>query len=542
MNMKLIFPLLLSTALFGCSGGGGGGSNEETAANVSLYVTDNLTQEYREVWVSIYSVTVNDDVQQPVTLFNNPAGQVQNLRALVGVGALLDTQNLAAGTYRDFTVTLGNSIELVDANGLTITALFDSSQAEAETVSFDVDGSLAVTAGQNTAAAIDFDLAQFTYNASTGEVMPVLVYQDSTQTDDLVRTYAEIEGRVASITSATEFVITPESGGAHITVVLHETAVVFERATDTTGSDTSLLSVGSEVEAYGNFDHNTLVLEAVRVKIDVVTDNANKLREAEGTIVALNGTVVTLDIAESDFMPGANTIDFDTANATFTKGNATMLAVGVELGVNGTWDDATDTFTVSVVEVEGARRDDEMPMDGDFAEIEGVLSVAPADGSFSLTVSGFDHAANVTMGQILSVDFSNAWFKEGSDTCLLDGARLHIIGTVTVGGVLTATVVGVEEGCVHENENNDEVFSPEAGGIIVVGTVDMMTGRLTLAISDSANFTMNPDQTTITVDFSRANFDDSLITGLKDGAMIEVEGRWNAETNTLTATELSVKQ
>lgn len=532
---KLLLPAMISVALFGCGGGSGTtDTSAATAASVSLYVTDNLTLDYSEVWVTLYKVTTTDAAGQPVTLFDDPAGQVQNLRTLVGVGALLDSTQLPDGTYTGFIVTVGNAIDLVNTSGL-ISAQFDSSATAAPTFDIAVDGSLTVTAGQNTAAAIDFDLAQFTYDAASNQVSPVLVYQDPTQTDKLVRTYAEVEGTVLSISNGTQFEMTLESGG-NVTVNLHSSAVVYNEADNSTRTDTRAMRVGGKVEVYGNFDDTTLALEAVDIKLDDGDESTAKLQEIEGRIESITGTLVTLNISDADFMPGTDSLSFDTSAVTFTKGSADLLATGMEIQVKGDWDANSSSFIAKVLEIEGAPRSGEAALAGEFAEISGTLAVDPTNGNFSLTVADFEHAGNVAIGDVLAVDFSNTWFKEGNIGCLLNGANLDLTGSVE-SGTLTVSIADTEDGCGL----TDTQESPEAAGTIALGTVDLLNRTLQMTVTDVDNIPLEASPAIINIDFSAARFDNGLIDGLVANAAIEVEGSWDAASNTLTATELSFK-
>jgi hypothetical protein len=526
MKIKYLWPVMLVGALTAC-GGSGGGSSATSAGGVALFATDNLTQDYSEVWVTIYAVTTDDAGQQAVTLFNNTAGQVQNLRALAGVGALLDTQNLSAGSYDSLTVTLGNQINLVDANGVVTQALFDASAAADAQVTLDINASITITAGQNVSVALDFDLAQFTYDAATNQVTPVVVYKDPTQASSLVRTYAEKEGSVVSVADASHFVMRPESGGKDINVTLHPSAAVFSEAT-MAAADASTLAVGGQVEAYGNFNADTQTLEAVRLKIKD-NDSSNDLQEINGTITTLNGAVMTVDVTDADFMPVSNSLELDASSATFTKGDITMLDTGMEVEVRGTWDSGGSVFLVTAVEIKGAQRSGDTSLSGEYAEIKGTVQVDPTSGDVSVSVTGFEHVTTVTNGDVLSLIATDAWYEEGDASCLVDGANVEVKGVVDA-GALTASIIDVACGGGSDSHN------PEANGSIA--SLDSAT-TLTLTAAEVGNFTLPANTTSVMVDFSGARFEHGLAGDLLVGANIDVSGSWNETDGIFTATELS---
>ncbi len=527
--MKFILVLLagfIALTVAGCTGSSGSSSN---SANVSLYVTDNLTQDYTEVWVTIHSVSTTDNAGQTVSLFEDASGtgHVQNLRQLVNVGALLNTQNLSAGTYTDFNVTVSNGINMVDATGTTTNALFDNTLAADAMHTITVTGTMNVAGGQNVGIALDFDLAQFTYDSVTNMVNPVVVYQGPSQTNTLNRTYAEIEGYVTSIDGATSFTMAPEHNGVDVQVVLHNDAIVYHEHSMNMGTDTSSLRVGGEVEVYGNYDSGSLTLEAIRVKVED-GDDSNDLQEAEGTVVSFdsNSGILEINVHKADFIPGSDTLTVDISGAFFTRGSADILTAGMVVELKGSWGATATTFTVAAVEIEGAPHNHDMNHGDNYAEIKGMITDMNGN-MLTLTITDAEHTSH-TVGSSVTVDTTNAWFKEGYETCLAIGAEVEIKGPVDAD--MNAILIDVETDC-----NNDEFDHPELSGTVV----SIVGDNIMLQVSGHEHFPAGDapsigDQ--VSVDISMARFEDGLANNLMAGSVVEVEGTW-AE-GVLTAHEL----
>jgi hypothetical protein len=524
---KLAYLALLALVALLAACGGGSGSNSAANGNVSLYVTDNLTQDYTEVWVTLHSVTTTDGTGQTVVLFEDTTGTgvVQNLRELAGVGSLLNTQSLAAGTYTDFTVTLDNQIKLVKADSTVTTATFDTTGSAQYTLT--VTGTMTIAAGQNTAVALDFDLSNFTYDAQSNTVTPMVVYQDETQTQNLVRTFAEMEGHVVSIADATHFVMSPKHSGENINVTLHDSVVIYKEHASATSNDTSALQVGNEVEVYGNYDATTLTIEAVRIKVDDETSGEH-MQSAEGTVVSFDGTNLVMDIHEADFMPGADTLTVDVSAAFFARGDSSMLIEGARVEIEGMWDSTGMVFTVAKVEIEGAPRNDDMDNvhDDMYAEIHGDITAIDGN-SITVTITKAEDTGAM-IGDTLVIDTTNAWFKEGDAACLTVGGSLEAKGSIDM-NTMTAQVVEAE--CAGYGDDD----LPK-----VKGTVVSLTGNtLVLTITSLKHFTgdtvpMVGDA--ITIDVTTARFKHGVIADLTAGAMVEVKGTW--ADNVLTAAQV----
>ncbi len=428
----ILTPIAL--ALAACGGGGGGSDTTSTSGSgtVSLVVTDNLTLDYAEVWVTVEKITATDNQGNTVTLYQDTTGQAINLSQLANIGALIDAQTIPAATYTQFNITLANNISLVAAvGGAQTNATFD--QTGNASVVFNVNGSLVVAANQPTSLVLDFDLARFTYNATTNTVDPTIVQT----TAPLNQTVATMQGTIQAVANANQLTLTPATGGAAITVKLHAQATVVNTINNTLGTDFTGLQAGQSVIISGIYDAATLTLTARHV-LHGSSQGINARHEVEGIVVSFDGANMTLNVEEASFIPGSNVIGIaNTANAFYSAGSVAMIAVGQQIEYKGNWDGTT--FTAVFGEIDGAPRNGGSYVD-DYAEIEGNISVINGD-TVSLLVSSSEHVNGINQGDTVTIDVSSAWFKEGNRACLTSGAQIEAKGGMTDATSMMATTV-----------------------------------------------------------------------------------------------------
>ena len=141
---------------------------------VSVFATDNLSNDYSAVWVKLKKINAINTNGTTVELFRNDAGEVLNLKQLNGVGRLINTKVIPVGTYNDFDVTLANEVKLIPNSGGEINATLSVNSPDNV---IELKGELSVAAMQVTGFALDFDLKQFTYDENTNRVVPVILFK-----------------------------------------------------------------------------------------------------------------------------------------------------------------------------------------------------------------------------------------------------------------------------------------------------------------------------------------------------------------------------
>ncbi len=458
MNAKPFVLVPLVTALVAC---GGSGTDSSTSSNlgstVSVLITDNLTQTYSEVWVEVRSISAIDANGQKVVLFEDTTGQTYNLSQLVNVGALVDAQTVTPGTYTSFEIVLGNQITLVRADtGAVINATFDQTGNPTHTVT--VGGNLVVDPNQPATLALDFDLANFTYDDVTKTVTPSVIQKDP---NELAQATATTQGQVQAVNGPDQFVVAPATGGADITVNLHNNATVTDPAAGTVAPDTTGLQPGMNVNVSGTYDANTLTVTAANVQVDRPTAPVALRHEVEGIVVSVNGAVIEIDVKEASFRPDGNTLTIDVGNALFSKGSLTMLAAGQEVEIKGDWDGTG--FTAGVVEIEGAPRNtSSRSYDDDYAEIEGWVTAVAAD-SVTLTVREYEHVSGIRVGDVLTIDRSGAWYKHGDAACLAPNMEIEVKGAFTATTMEAFVIEYDDDSCygAYGDDDHDDDYDDD---------------------------------------------------------------------------------
>ncbi len=474
----MILPLPLLTA---CGGGSTGSVNTLTPASaVSIMITDAFNQKFSKVWVNIQKVTVVDANGQTVTLYDNPAGLATNLTELNGVAALLNTQSLANGTYSDFKVTVADAVTLVDAATAQVIDAAIAGDGLPQIVNvmgqMDINGMTTVT--------IDFDLKQFSYDPATKLVTPMLVIK---QTPDQASQHrADIHGQVTGIIDGVSFTILDRFGMNDITVILSPNATVIDALTGTVVADTSAIENGQTVSVSGAYDANTMTVTARRVEIKANSAASGPLggtpinAEIEGVITEYQPDtgILTVDVKEASFIPGAMIMDIDVLNSNpvFSKGSLNMLTAGQKVELKGDWQDPD--FTPAIVEVEGGQphySDDHVAdhhMMDEYVEVQGLVD-SVGDNSVSLTVQRVEGlgTASQPIADTLDVNFADAMFKYGSADCLEPMDRIEVKGALLDDGTFDAQVVEIDDKvCALPTMSNTAPMNATTGSGGPVGT------------------------------------------------------------------------
>ena len=463
MNNKLFILVPLIATLAACGGSSGTSTSLTSdsalsgAGTVSVLVTDNLTLDYSEVWVNIQSITATDSNGQTVSIYEDTTGQTHNLSQLANVGALVDAQAIPAGTYVSFEIVMANDIKLVDLNGNVVNATFDTTGNP--TLTTTVTGNLTVDANQTATLALDFDLAQFTYDAANNTVTPVVVQKDP---NTLNQTVTTTQGGVQAINSATQFIVTPATGGTNLTVNLHNNATVTNAATGAVAADTAGLQVGMNVSISGTYDPNTLTITASNVQID--NNSAITIRQMiEGIVSTWDGSSMSLDVKEASFAPPTNAVNVaNVSNAVFSHGSLSLLSAGQRVEIKGSWDG--NIFTAAIVEIQGASRNSTSTSGSnsyldDYAELKGQITAA-ANNELTVTVQKRENVSGINVGDSVTIDSSSSWIEHGNSSCLIVGAQIEAKGPMSDASTMVANNIDVESGCNSSasNNSNDSSF------------------------------------------------------------------------------------
>ncbi len=481
MKKNLVALSITALLMTACGGGGGGDSLPSSttlstntgqdpttqSGTLSVLVADNLTEQYDEVWVSIKSIDADDQNANLVRLFEDTDGRVLNMMELPNVGRVLNTLDVPVATYTTFRLELDSQIALVDSSGSMTLARINEFEDSAE---IDVPGAVAVASDDAVSVTFDFDIEQFSYDSSTGIVVPAILVIDE---ESLREIDAKIEGRVTAVSDSTHFEVQLPGNNTPVLIQLHENAVVTDKLTVHTEDDTSLLGIGDDVEVYGKFDTSDLSMDALSVWKGSAAQELgvdNDRSEIEGFVQSLDGSELELNIIESDFSPSTNTVTVaNVSNAYFSRGRLDLLGTGQRVEVKGYWDG--QVFVADFIEIEGANAPfiDDSGIENAYAEVRGQV-VAFHQDQIQLRVQELEHFGG-PLAEEMTVDLGRAWFKHGDLACLTDGVNIEAKGPVR-DGVMEANVVEFEDDCSvsssigsprHDSNDSSETNDDEFG-------------------------------------------------------------------------------
>lgn len=467
-TMKTVHALLALTAvaaaaLTACGGGGApsaGALNQASAVRVQTYITDNLATDYSKVWVTIKQLSVVDASGNTVTLLDATAAPVVvNLSSLASVGQLMSTVAVPPGIYTEIQVTLGNDVQLVSLDGSTTTnAKFDATGTDfvwtVHNVSLDTS-----TTGQ---LVLDFNLAKFTYDATTGLVTPTIdVPKPADAFKKFVREQAEVHGTVQSVDPvAKTLTINDARLGGSVVVSLAADAVIIDETTGQTVALTAL-AANENVEIRGTVTPGATTADPVTVLASVIhvePASSNASAHGEGTVTAVSGSLVTVSVDEANFLPGSNSVVVDISSAHFEHGLASDIAVGVTVEFRGTVSGSGSTaeLLAQSIDVQGAPSSGEREQNPGlhFSDLNGTVATVNADGTFALTVTQAEGPYAVP--GTYTVDPTGAIYKEGNVSCLAAGATVNAVGTLAATGSTFAARYLEISGCSGEKASAPE--------------------------------------------------------------------------------------
>lgn len=312
MVVLVTFLLTFAGLLYSCGGGG-----ETTTRTASVYITDDVTDAYDQVIVTIYKVEFVSAVDSSVvTVFEAPQGLTYDLSELSGVLDKLGT--LPEGSYSSVLITVGKDLILVDNAGTQINPTFSENAWTAcsadGTCVIDISGTANVVSTER--VVIDFDLKQFVYDSLTNTVTAKVVLDadgsDYKNYQEIKEDDYELKGIIQVFTTGGFDLIVLKAEGfipeSNLISVSAGDTVLFtcddddERAICTV-SGISDLQVGMKVEVDGTWNGTEFVATKVEVDGDddiaaAVCDLPNRsITEFSGLTVQpdLEDTVYTFD-------------------------------------------------------------------------------------------------------------------------------------------------------------------------------------------------------------------------------------------------------
>jgi hypothetical protein len=379
-HLYKLCALCMAAALAGCGGGGGGSSVAPPVSGASgrlgVLVTDSFREDFSHVWVTLYKVVLNRSTGMPVTVFDDSAGRVIDLKTLRdATGArfsFLTENSVPSANYSGAQVTIGNTLSLIPAGAATgsVTPLEDSLPRDGQghpQIAFPLSAPRDLGRGADD-LVIDFDLANFLL--SNGKVRPALKEGAKSGIDDPARhENEEYHGTVSNLSGiAPNFTFTlTRPGGMTVAVVTSASTTLF----NSNAAPDPTLANGKTVEVRGRFNTASHQLTATSIKIEdsAEAEDRPEVRGVPSAIHADAGTFQVSPLKAKGFVPTTTTVNVVTdASTVFRAHNGlslsagdffTRLATATFVEVEGSFDAGTNTLTAR-----HAKLEDESEHDG----------------------------------------------------------------------------------------------------------------------------------------------------------------------------------
>lgn len=474
--------------LMGCGGNGsavdnggmvGGQNTMNNAANngpssgdVGLFITDNLSDKYDHVWVSIKKIELKLAAGGTREIFADPAGLGVDLSSLHDDSGpkyrFLNQLTLPAGTYSGATITLDKDAMLFATNTTTGEPTEIATQAAApatQTVkekksatpnvskdsvldlSFDPPKMLGT--GHDD-LVLDFDLSQWkddggklvgVVTTSMGAGLEAADRNGSVVEDGVVNT---LKGEVPQQT----FILKNGDSSQIQIQTTSATALV-----GLAGAGDPVLTKGQNVEVSGSFDTNTRRLTASSIRL--VDPKAPAVSQLQGTVSAIDPKTGSWKVTPSEtrgLLPQGISVPVTLAtDARFTGPSGLTLTKesflkGLSAGksvyvlVSGSYDSAKGLFTVGDARLENQ---DTQPA----VKVAGLVSNPKTDSlTFGLTVTDYEGLfTKPGAAEVVSVTPTTTFADQAGKTLTTDQffGALAVPSSAQVDGVLDTSTGNV---------------------------------------------------------------------------------------------------
>lgn len=365
-------PIVIGIFLFSMGCGGGGSSPLPSGgSSVGVYVTDSPLSTYSQVLVTVLKAELaNTDTGASLVLVDATAtgGLTYDVTDLAGVLTLVNVAQIPPGEYNQVTITLSNSITLVDSSGNVTTAKFVPT-GDTFTLQVQIQGNITVQPNATGTLILDFDLVQFNYDPSTGLVAATVIVDDSEQGYPGYGRLDKLEGKVTSIDASNlRLTILPEHSAIPVSIQVTPLTVCPGKGTGSACFNS--LNIGDEVEAKGTLDLSALILTAVVMHSNPNPSPTPELQDAVEGVVAnvdAGNSSFTLQLSEAKgFVPVLNsdgTLTVKVSENIIWEGFTELsdLQAGMVVEAKGQWDDTAHILSALKVEAKVAGENEGEP-------------------------------------------------------------------------------------------------------------------------------------------------------------------------------------
>ncbi len=544
-NLLLMLLAVAALALAGCGGGSGGSASN---ADAGFFATDNLSDNYDGVWVTIRKVQLRKADDSFITIFDDAIGKIVNLRSLNDGAeryAFFGEDSVPQGTYTGLRVELDRDVVLFPTGSSTgQNRVFDDAYGNDRARLDLIFGSAKTVGPSGLNFVCDFDLSA--WEDVGGEIRNAIIDDspgngmndpDRHENEDYDGRINELAGTAPNFT----FVLTSESNNK-LEVEANSDTVVFNN----NGQPNPTLTNGARIEVRGKFNPATGKLLATSIKIKGSGDDDEF--EVKGVPSLANAAGRTFKVTTREcegFIPGGTLVNIVVTDATrFFTDNGLVLTEaqffellpidsgGLEVEVEGAvYNFETNTLTAKKckIEHEGENQEHE-------AEARGVPSnLLPEPGTFDIALTSWE-GFSATAAQIIHITTNGETeYKDGNNEKISKGAFFELLAIAT-----TVKVEGrYENGTIAAHELTLRVNSGGGGGEDpheIKGSpseIDLETRSFSVSLVEWFGFNGQTGQQINVVMNSNANYRDNngetmtkeqFFGKLSEGWLAEVEG------------------
>jgi hypothetical protein len=374
-------------------------NNGPSSGDLGLFVTDNISDKYDHVWVSIKKVELKLAAGGLRTIFEDPSGVGIDLASLHDESGpkykFVNQLTLPAGTYVGAQITLATQASLFPLKATTSKSFVFDKQAEGAkdavlAVQFDPPKMLGT--GHDD-LVLDFDLSK--WSDANGKLTAVVTPSLGAGLEDADRNAPVVqEGTVDDLKGdvpAQTFSLKTEKSAAIAVQTSTRTALVSE-----SGATPVVLTKGQRVEIAGSFDTNTRRFGATSIRLKDA--KAPESAQVYGVVSSIDPKAGTWELKPTEtrgLLPSAVNVPVSAAaGAKYFSASGLELSSDnfikalsdskeVHLLVEGSFDAAKGKFTTTEARLQDAEAQPQV-------EVAGVVADPQSAGqTFGLTVTGF---------------------------------------------------------------------------------------------------------------------------------------------------------
>lgn len=497
------------------------GDDGASVSDVSLYITDDFSNDYEAVWISINQISFFDGTNETVAFDGGSAPLVVNVPELKRAGLFVGDISIPAGST-SVRLHVDDGVRLVSPDGTSTEVTL--SLEEGGYIALPLDGYNPSTG----TLIVDFDLPAFTLSGSV--LQAAIVLGDDQDASSWTTKYGEIDGAVTAISS--DSISVRDDNGKTYAIGLTSYTTYRGATTGWTPSVESQVEV--DVIVSGTLANPEYTATSIAAEDLSNYSEGYNSPEIEGHITAIEGNRLTVTVREAEDIRLSGSVTIDISNAVFTRGNAASLAVGREIEVyldptansDGSWN-------ARLVEIEGAADSNSISDDdasGDvYSEVEGRV-IGLSGQQVTLDIYKVEGILSYNIGDDVTFDLAQTQFTEGSLSCLGIGSNLELKGYTSVNGSFVVNTAEIDGACA----GSDDEFAGEASGAMEAEGLITSIGADSFVIDVLKVddwFGAVPSSLTVTYD-NNTYFEDLRRSDLRVGLLVEAEG---AVTNDVMA-------